>query len=48
VRQFSTEHLVVLALMTAAIVLVVARPQRLPPKALAVFIGGAYAIELGT
>src|SRR3954452_20523178 len=34
--------------MTVAIVAVVARPKTLPPKALAVFIGGAYAIELGT
>jgi hypothetical integral membrane protein (TIGR02206 family) len=48
VRQFSPEHLVVLALMTVAIVAAVARPKTLPPKALAVVIGGAYAIELGT
>jgi hypothetical integral membrane protein (TIGR02206 family) len=34
--------------MTAAIVVALARPHLLPPKALAVFIGGAYAIELGT
>src|SRR3954469_891903 len=34
--------------MTVAIVAAVARPRLIPPKALAVFIGGAYAIELGT
>src|SRR3954451_19113180 len=33
--------------MTVATVAGVARPKTLPPKALAVFIGGAYAIELG-
>jgi hypothetical integral membrane protein (TIGR02206 family) len=48
VRQFSTEHVVVLVLMAAAIAFAIARPDRLPPRALAVFIGGAYAIELGT
>jgi hypothetical integral membrane protein (TIGR02206 family) len=43
-RQFSPEHVVVLALTAAAVVAAVKRP--FPPKPLAVFIGGAFAIEL--
>jgi hypothetical integral membrane protein (TIGR02206 family) len=45
-RQFSPEHLAVLAVMTALIVLAVSVPRTVPPKALAVAIGGAYLIEL--
>jgi hypothetical integral membrane protein (TIGR02206 family) len=45
-RQLSMEHLVVLALTAVAVVLAVRTPQRIPPKALAVLIGGAFAIEL--
>ncbi|MDA0136322.1 YwaF family protein [Solirubrobacter deserti] len=41
-RQFSAEHLVVLALTAAAIVVAVKVPR---PKVLAVLIGGAFAIE---
>lgn len=44
-RQFSVEHLVVLALTAAAIVVAIRAPKVLPPKALAVVIGGAFAIE---
>ena len=45
VRQFSAEHLVVLALTAAAIVVAIKAPRALPPKVLAVAIGGAFAIE---
>jgi hypothetical integral membrane protein (TIGR02206 family) len=45
VRQFSAEHLVVLALTAAAIVVAVRWPRAMPPRALAVAIGGAFAIE---
>lgn len=45
-RQFSTEHVAVLALTAVAIVLAVRTPRVIPPKALAIAIGGAYAIEL--
>ena len=45
-RQFSTEHLVVLALTAALVVVAVRAPRALPPKVLAVAIGGAYLIEL--
>src|SRR4051812_29920380 len=34
--------------MAAAIAVAIARPRVIPPKALAVVIGGAYAVELGT
>ncbi len=44
-RQFSAEHLAVLALTAAAIVVAITRPKAIPPKALAVAIGGAFAIE---
>jgi hypothetical integral membrane protein (TIGR02206 family) len=44
-RQFSAEHLIVLALTAVAIVLAVRTPRAIPPKALAVAIGGAFAIE---
>lgn len=44
-RQFSPEHLIVLTLTAAAIVLAVRTPRLIPPKALAVLIGGAFAIE---
>ena len=45
VRQFSTEHLVVLALTAVAVAVAVVRPRLIPPRALAVWIGGAYLIE---
>lgn len=44
-RQLSVEHLVVLALTAAAIVVAIRAPRAIPPKALAVAIGGAFAIE---
>ncbi|MDA0183720.1 TIGR02206 family membrane protein [Solirubrobacter phytolaccae] len=44
-RQFSVEHLVVLALTVAAIVVAIKAPKAIPPKVLAVAIGGAFAIE---
>src|SRR3954449_3659698 len=45
-RQFSTEHLVVLALTAALVAVAIRAPRCVPPKALAVAIGGAYLIEL--
>ena len=45
-RQFSTEHLVVLALTAVACVVAVRAPRLIPAKALGVAIGGAYLIEL--
>jgi hypothetical integral membrane protein (TIGR02206 family) len=45
VRQFSTEHLVVLALMALAIAVAVKAPQLMPPKALAVTIAAAFIVE---
>ena len=45
-RQFSPEHVAVLALTLAACAVAVRAPRLLPPKALAVAIGGAYLIEL--
>src|SRR3954454_9679444 len=44
-RQFSTEHLVVLALTSLACV--AAARGAIPPRVPAVAIGGAYLIELG-
>ena len=44
-RQFSAEHLSVLALTAAAISVAISHPRAIPPKALAVVIGGAFAIE---
>jgi hypothetical protein len=44
-RQFSPEHLVVLALTAAAVVVAIARPAAIPPRALAILIGGAFAVE---
>ncbi len=44
-RQFSPEHLIVLALTAAAVATAIARPGAIPPKALAIVIGGAFAIE---
>jgi hypothetical integral membrane protein (TIGR02206 family) len=46
VRQFSLEHLVVLALMTVLIALAIAAPRTIPPKALALAVGGAFLLEL--
>jgi hypothetical integral membrane protein (TIGR02206 family) len=43
-RQFSTEHLVVLALTAVGCFL--AEQARIPPRVLGVAIGGAYLIEL--
>ena len=43
-RQFSTEHLVVLALTAALCVAAIRTPRATKP--LAVAIGGAYLIEL--
>jgi hypothetical integral membrane protein (TIGR02206 family) len=43
-RQFSTEHLVVLAL--TALACVAAVQGRVPPRVLGVAIGGAYLVEL--
>jgi hypothetical integral membrane protein (TIGR02206 family) len=44
--QFSTEHLVVLALTAVAIAIAVTRPRLVPRRALAVAIGAAYTVEL--
>jgi hypothetical integral membrane protein (TIGR02206 family) len=45
-RQFSPEHLAVLALTAIAVAVAIRAPRALPPKALAVAIGGAYLVEL--
>jgi hypothetical integral membrane protein (TIGR02206 family) len=45
-RQFSPEHLAVLAITAVAIAAAVGAPRALPPRALAVAIGGAYLVEL--
>jgi hypothetical protein len=44
VHQFSAEHLVVLALTAAAIVVAIKAPKALPPKVLAVVIGGIVTV----
>jgi hypothetical integral membrane protein (TIGR02206 family) len=46
VRQFSPEHLAVLALTAALIAIAVKAPRSIPPKVLALAIGGAFLIEL--
>jgi hypothetical integral membrane protein (TIGR02206 family) len=45
-RQFSAEHLAVLALTALAIAVAVRAPRALPPRALAVLIAGAFGVEL--
>jgi hypothetical integral membrane protein (TIGR02206 family) len=45
-RQFSPEHLAVLAVTAVAIAVAVRAPRALPPKALGLAIGAAYALEL--
>jgi len=45
--QFSTEHIAVLALMAIAIAVAVKAPRFMPPKLLAVAIGGAFVVEYG-
>ena len=45
-RQFSTEHIAVLVLTAAAVLVAVRAPGRLPARVLAVVIGGAFAVEL--
>jgi hypothetical integral membrane protein (TIGR02206 family) len=45
VRQFSPQHLVVLGLTALAIVVAVAWPRLMPPKALAAAIAGAFVVE---
>ena len=44
-RQFSAEHLVVLALTAILVAVAVVAPRFLPPRVLAVAIGGAFAVE---
>ena len=44
-RQFSTEHVAVLALTAIGIAVAVTRPKALAPKALAAVIGVAFAAE---
>jgi len=45
VRQFSPEHIAVFALMALAIVVAVRAPRLVPPRVLAVVIGGAFVVE---
>jgi hypothetical integral membrane protein (TIGR02206 family) len=45
--QFSVAHIVVLVLMALAIAVAVKAPRFLPPKVLAVAIGGAFLVEYG-
>jgi hypothetical integral membrane protein (TIGR02206 family) len=44
-RQFSAEHLAVLALTAVAICAVVVVPRAVPPRVLAVAIAGAFVVE---
>jgi hypothetical integral membrane protein (TIGR02206 family) len=44
--QFSAQHLAVLVSTTVLLALAVVAPRVLPPRALAVVIGGAFAVEL--
>jgi hypothetical integral membrane protein (TIGR02206 family) len=46
--QFSVAHIVALVLMALAIAVAVKAPRFLPPKVLAVAIGGAFLVEYGT
>ena len=43
--QFSVAHIAALVLMTIAIAVAVAKPRLIPPKLLAVAIGGAFVVE---
>jgi hypothetical integral membrane protein (TIGR02206 family) len=43
--QFSIAHLAVLALMAIAIAVAVTNPRLIPPRVLAVVIGGAFVVE---
>ena len=44
-RQFSAEHIAVLVLMALAIAVAVKAPRFMPPRLLAVAIGGAFVVE---
>jgi hypothetical integral membrane protein (TIGR02206 family) len=44
-EQFSVEHIVVLVLMAIAIAVAIGAPRWLPPRVLAVAIGGAFVLE---
>jgi hypothetical integral membrane protein (TIGR02206 family) len=46
-EQFSVAHIAALALMAIAIAVAVKAPRLMPPKLLAVAIGGAFVVEYG-
>ncbi len=45
-RQFSDQHLAVLALTALAVAVAILKPRVLSPRALALLIGGAFAVEI--
>ena len=44
--QFSREHIVVLVVTALAVAVAILRPRWIPPRALALLIGGAFAVEI--